>query len=386
MVQLICKLIISDGRGNYFRYARCARHCEAKPCCNQITELHSLPRFAHNDGYRQFNKALSMRSYNLTMTKIATQTNFPPTVQPKPAPKVYKLLVEKIVVSYSREDALMHILFIFLALAALTIYCINLLVLHYTILPLPTALIFLPVFFILWWALNYSQWQHWSRFSLFTCTLSTLIIYFSISLIIFAAIITTPFPTIDRHLVQWDHALGFNVTTLMTWAHQHPFLLQILRYSYNTWLYQILLTPLLLALLNRPKEISWYFTAGAMCYVFWMFIYYFFPTIAPAGVMHNPYFTLPQYDLVRRFYEVHLSLPISSYGGGGMIAFPSGHVMFSLLVLIALRKVKVIFYPLLAINSLLIFFDTGFRIPLFGGCNCQLCDSDICFFLDKIHL
>ena len=53
-----------------------------------------------------------------------------------------------------------------------------------------------------------------------------------------------------------------------------------------------------------------------------MMIYYFFPTIAPAGIMHSPYFNDTHFGLVTRYYEIHQSLPISVLGSG-IISFPS---------------------------------------------------------------
>ena len=145
---------------------------------------------------------------------------------------------------------------------------------------------------------------------------------------------------------------------LMQWVYQYPKFVILLKICYATWLLQIIIVPLILALLKKSKEINTFFISVLISFVFAGVIYYFFPTIAPAGVMESPYFLSNQHSLVTRFYEIHQHLPISVFDGG-YVAFPSCHTMQTLLVLVACRKIKTMFYPLLIINALLIFATLG---------------------------
>ncbi len=256
---------------------------------------------------------------------------------------------------YHKEEKLIHIAIGFLMLAGLGLYSLNLEVFHFTTLYLSLKMMTgFPILLLIWWFIGRLHHSKWPRFGLLATTCANLCLFGIMAIIGFAAIVATPFVIIDYHLIHWDQLLGFNLTAVMAWAHQFPYLIKALWFGYNTWLYQVLLTPILLAVLKKEPEISQYFITGIICFIFWIFIYYFFPTIAPAGVMHSPYFVADQFSLVTRYYEIHQSLPISTYQGG-MVSFPSGHVMYALLVLIALRKVKLAFYPMVIINSLLIF-------------------------------
>lgn len=284
------------------------------------------------------------------------------TVQPVVAPSAFwsKLpqlapFRDSLLASYQREEVILHLLVGALMLVMLGLYALNIQYFHFTTLDQLSIKILMgfPILLIIWLFIGYTHRLKWPRFALVATTCANLGLFFVMSVTACAAIITTPFTLIDYHLVQWDRWLGFDVTRFMAWAHQFPYLMKALSFGYGTWVPQVLLAPILLAVLNKSKAVNQYLIANAICMVFWYLIYYFFPTIAPAGVMHSPYFVANQYDLVTRYYEVHQFLPISTFEGG-MISFPSGHVMCALLVLLALREVKIVFYPMLVINALLI--------------------------------
>lgn len=268
---------------------------------------------------------------------------------------IYRFFRNNIAASYQREESLVHLWMGIVLLIALSFLAINHFVLHFTSLPqvFISMFTYLPAILGLWWVIGHVHRASWPRFGLFATTFANLSVSALIFLIAWAGIVTTPFVIIDYHLAQWDRWLGFDVLQFMAWAQQFPALIKVLYFCYYSWQFQIVLAPLLLAVLNKSREINHYLISSAICFIICITIYYFFPTIAPAGIMHSAYFTSDQYHLVTRFYEVHQSLPISFYDGG-IISFPSGHVIFSLLVLISLRQVKWVFYPMLVINFFLI--------------------------------
>ncbi|MBS0350628.1 MAG: phosphatase PAP2 family protein [Proteobacteria bacterium] len=270
-----------------------------------------------------------------------------------PEHEIYRFFKDNIVASYTREEAIAHSFMAVIFILSIGTFLLNAWVFHFT----PTISSLNMVFFIplwmVWWVIGHIHRPKWPRFGLVAATFANVGICTIIFMINWSAVLSTPFVIIDYHLVKWDHWLGFDVTTFMAWANQFPHLMKIFWFSYGTWEYQVILTPFLLAALNKSKEVNRYFTAAAICLIICNLIYYFFPTIAPAGVMHSPYFIKAEYDLVARFYEVHQSLPITHWGSG-MVSFPSGHVMYALLVLYTVRKIKVVFYPLLVINCFLI--------------------------------
>jgi membrane-associated phospholipid phosphatase len=283
------------------------------------------------------------------MTKIT----LPATVLSQ-ATDLFSNFKGKIAASYSREEAWAHLWMAVVFLTAAILLGINYLFLHFTVLPLFLGLFTtLPLVFLLWWFIGHIHRANWPRFGLLAIAFANVGFAFITFVVAWASIVTTPFVIIDYHLAQWDSYLGFNILDLMNWAHQYPRLISVLSFSYFSWEYQVPLAPLLLALLKKPKEINRYLIASGICFLIMMMIYYFFPTIAPAGIMHSQYFNDTHYNLVTRYYEIHQSLPISVISSG-IISFPSGHVIYALLVLVALRSVKIVFYPMLVINFFLI--------------------------------
>jgi len=302
------------------------------------------------------NVLLRMDGYTGSMTRVASSQ---PTRSLFLSQLVdtFRIFKQNIKASYGREEILVHVWMGIVLLTALICFALNALFFHFTTYPIYLSMITVwPAVFFIWWLIGHTHRRHWPRFGLMATTFAQVGFAFIIFVIAWAGFADTPFVIIDYHLQQWDLLLGFNQIAFMNWVHQFPALVNLLSFCYFTWQYQIVLAPLFLALLNRSQEINHYFIASAISFICCLMIYYFFPTIAPPGIMHSPLFTQDQYDLVTRYYEVHESLPISVFDGG-IIAFPSGHVLFSTLVLFSLRKVKWAFYPM-AVNNFFLIIGT----------------------------
>jgi membrane-associated phospholipid phosphatase len=267
---------------------------------------------------------------------------------------IYYFFSRNIAASYTREEAVIHGLVGLLLIGALSLLTINQVFFHFTVWPIPLEMFTgVPLLFLFWMVIGHVHRVKWPRFGLIAITSSKIGLYITVCTLCCLGALTTPFMIIDHHLVHFDKMLGMDVTQLMAWAYQYPWLIKVLNFSYNSWYFEVIGTPIALALLKKSEEINRYYIGTFICLIFIMVIFYFFPTIAPAGVMSSPFFGQDQHDLVQRFYEIHQRLPITVFDGG-VIGFPSPHVIMSLLVLVAWRKIKIAFYPLVILNAFLI--------------------------------
>lgn len=185
----------------------------------------------------------------------------------------------------------------------------------------------------------------WGLGLFFWCLLSNLVLTNSIQ--------ATPFPPIDATLVKIDQWMGLNTPALMAWTHRHPLLHHVLRFSYNAIVFELLGIPLLLTILCKRNILGTFYIAIMVTLLIGSLIYYFFPTMAPSGIFHSPYFSLSQDDTSIRFHEVHAYLKVTSTNGG-LIAFPSFHVIWAILLTNCCRGKKIIFYPMACFNLMVI--------------------------------
>jgi len=166
----------------------------------------------------------------------------------------------------------------------------------------------------------------------------------------------TPFPPIDKHLIQLERYMGINLPLMLDWLQSHPLLKFCLAVSYDSLAYQIAFIPLIIILFstkNTPdyKPRLYRFYLLILWSSFWGFgFYYFFPTTAPASNMDSPWFIQSQYDTGLKFYQLrHYIQPTTM--DGGMIAFPSFHSIWALLCLYLIWPWKWAFLLLLLVNT-----------------------------------
>jgi len=185
----------------------------------------------------------------------------------------------------------------------------------------------------------------WGLGLFFWCLLSNMVLVNSIQ--------ATPFPPIDATLVKIDEWMGLNTPALMTWTHNHPRIHHIFHICYQAIVFELVGIPLLLTVFCRRKALGVFYIAIMITLVIGSLIYYFFPTMAPSGVFHSPYFSAAQDDTSMRFHEVHEYLKVTSTNGG-LIAFPSFHVIWAILLTNCCRGKKIIFYPMACFNLIVI--------------------------------
>lgn len=149
----------------------------------------------------------------------------------------------------------------------------------------------------------------------------------------------TPFSTVDTSIAAFDRLLGFDVVTAMDWTNARPLVHRVFSIGYESLVYQLLAVPILLTLAQRHKAVDDLFISIMISFVIGTAIYYFFPTLAPAGVIQDPHFTAYQHDTSLKFNEIHHHLPITRQAGG-LIGFPSFHVVWAVLLAYACRSVR----------------------------------------------
>lgn len=250
---------------------------------------------------------------------------------------------------YRPEDKVLHSLVGLIFFLSLVMGAVNARFFHFTVIDFSILPFTVILGLIVLWCVGILFYARWPRLSLLLTSFSQSFLFLVVMCYVISWAITTPFPLIDHTLLKFDHFFQFSTLGLMGWTYHQPWLEQLFSFCYDTWLFQLLLTPLLLALFKDRVGIDRYFTATFLALSIGILIYYFFPTIAPAGILQSPFFSSDQHALVTRFYEVHHSLPITTYSGG-LIAFPSFHVINALIVMYTWRRYAWVFLPLLLVN------------------------------------
>lgn len=191
------------------------------------------------------------------------------------------------------------------------------------------------------------------RTALVLDTLWTLTAVSCIGGLLATAVQLTPFTFTEHYLHLIDHFLGFDVLRMMSWAHQRPLIFAVANCVYVSLSYQLLFGPFLLVLLQERRQIDVFFIAALIAMLSGFTFYYFFPSTDPASILHSPYFSKTELSVVERFIRLHQHLPIQG-NTGGLIGFPSFHVIWAMLVTYAFKNRKILFMLLIIWNSLLI--------------------------------
>ncbi len=163
----------------------------------------------------------------------------------------------------------------------------------------------------------------------------------------------TPFKLQDALLQQWDLWIGFNVITVVNWFYQWPAFIFLIKVAYSTNITQLMFIPLFLAILQQRRRLDVFLNATLLSFIIGFLIYYFFPTSDPAHILVNPHFTKQMYSVPARFYDIQHYIPNDDLSGG-IIGFPSFHTIWAITAAYSLKNYKIVFYPLIVWNSLII--------------------------------
>lgn len=180
------------------------------------------------------------------------------------------------------------------------------------------------------------------------------IIITSVAITLFTIVIQyTPFRLQDALCQKWDMLLDYSVNSVVNWAYQFPHDMWFLIIVYNNTLAELFLAPLVLVLLQQRRQFDVFMISCLLTTIIGYLIYYFFPTSNPANVLQNPHFDNLLYSVAERFHDIHHH--ISNHNlKGGIIGFPSFHVIWICCITYAFRKIKWIFFPILILNLFIV--------------------------------
>jgi hypothetical protein len=168
-------------------------------------------------------------------------------------------------------------------------------------------------------------------------------------------------PLIDPLLLRIDAMAGYDWPGLVAWLAERPALAWVLGYVYNSSLFQIALTILLLAGLSREVVLHRFLFVGILAMVFAVAIWWIVPSIGPSAFQTIPeehviatglYFSPAHGDYLRALVEVGPPR-VSPEAITGVVAFPSYHMIMALMVVWFTRG-TIAFGPALAVNAAMV--------------------------------
>lgn len=136
----------------------------------------------------------------------------------------------------------------------------------------------------------------------------------------------TPFSSIDAQILSWE---PLPLATIIAWTKQHPQIQAYLILIYASLTRYLLDFPFfILIFCSRESIHGWIkFVFISTCLGFTF--YYFFPSCGPGSIIPNKaLFFQSQLDNTLKFQQIHLGL-LPTTDEGGLIAFPSFHVIWS---------------------------------------------------------
>lgn len=177
-------------------------------------------------------------------------------------------------------------------------------------------------------------------------------IILALFLLLSMAVELTPYPPIDQQLVQIDVWLGFHQMTALHFANQYHWLNRILWVAYDSMLAQIIILPLILCWQQNRSRLYELLIIYLLTGLIGTLIYYYLPTLAPASQFHSGLFILQEHETGAKFYDIHHYIkPLLT--DGGLISFPSFHMIWACMYLWSLRDYRYLFYPLLIVEIIL---------------------------------
>jgi len=163
----------------------------------------------------------------------------------------------------------------------------------------------------------------------------------------------TPFPRVDHALARWDAVLGWDTVAVLRWVAERPALRKFLALCYNTTELQLVLAPFVAVYAHDKRSLRVFIYGIVYSSFAGSLIYYFFPSSGPAGVFQSGDFMAVQRLTHLKYEQVHSFQPVTTLLGG-LIAFPSFHVAWSVLATYAAKPRKSIFLIFFVLNVMVI--------------------------------
>lgn len=164
----------------------------------------------------------------------------------------------------------------------------------------------------------------------------------------------TPFPTIDTTLAMIDQWLFFDTPHVLKWVYQHK-LDAFLRFFYDALTYELFFLPGIVGFFIPRSRFKRFLLAYLLASIAAEMIYYFLPTRAPASIFTSPYFSEVAQQTHIKFDAVHNSVKyLLPPGTGGLIAFPSLHVIVSIMYIYLCVDKRWMYFIVGTINVIII--------------------------------
>lgn len=213
-----------------------------------------------------------------------------------------------------------------------------------------------------WWlafvALDFAIFGHWMRVrSPYASFVALNLSFYALTAAVMGVLTTgiqySPFPRIDHALARWDAFLGWDTVAVLRGVAERPALRSFLAYCYNSTELQLVLAPFVAAYAHDRRRLRVLIYATVYSSFAGSLIYYFFPSSGPAGVFTSPDFLSVQRLTHLKYEQVHNFQPVTTLLGG-LIAFPSFHVAWSVLATYAALPYKNLFRAAVVLNALVI--------------------------------
>jgi hypothetical protein len=169
-------------------------------------------------------------------------------------------------------------------------------------------------------------------------------------------------PRIDTWLAKIDRSLGFDWAAVMAAMAGHPLLNSMLFFSYNSVLPEIALMTVALAWAGKAESTYRFCLCVAVGALIAIFIWALMPSVGTQALFTLPPQIAAKLNLaVQGDYGIELNRLLRDGPGlitpselRGLIAFPSYHGVLALIVAWYAREIPRLFWPLLAINALVL--------------------------------
>lgn len=188
----------------------------------------------------------------------------------------------------------------------------------------------------------------------------------------------TPFSPIDQKIIDLE---PFDILPIIAWTKQHPYLRAVLAKIYNSLDTELVVFPLLLIVTLKREYLYEYLILILVTALLGFSFYYFYPTNAPASMFNSEHFASYQRATGIKFSEIHQRISPST-NEGGLISFPSFHVIWAWLTLYSIRFFRRLFWLLLPYNMLIvcacIMLGWHYFLDIIGSLLVLLCAHGFC--------
>ncbi len=163
----------------------------------------------------------------------------------------------------------------------------------------------------------------------------------------------TRWPYIDRYLAAIDATLGVSAGAWVVWTAQHPWFDLAMRLTYSSVFPQIILVVAVLGFAG-DKQLDLFVTRFMLAGLITCGVCAFFPAQGSCV-----YFGLPTpghyVNVLSEMHRIRMGLTTISWKDiEGIVTFPSFHTVWAVLLIVAFRGWRLLFWPIAVLNSLVL--------------------------------